>query len=104
MKLGNYVIFLLSKYIFKLKVVNSLHVSSSPSYINNLLKVLSCHYNLGFNVFVDMVGLDFPDKKNRFYVIYNFISYSYATRCFVKNIVGDDLYTYSISNQFISAN
>lgn len=65
-------------------VNNELIIKISPKKIRRVLTFLKNHTQCQFKVLVDMCGVDYPEKKNRFEVIYNLLSISYNSRITVS--------------------
>jgi len=65
-------------------VNNELIIKISPKKIKRVLTFLKNHTQCQFKVLVDMCGVDYPEKKNRFEVIYNLLSISYNSRITVS--------------------
>jgi NADH:ubiquinone oxidoreductase subunit C len=65
-------------------VNNELIIKISPKKIKRVLTFLKNHTQCQFKILVDMCGVDYPEKKNRFEVIYNLLSISYNSRITVS--------------------
>lgn len=75
--------------------------------VDNLLEVaafLKDQNHLKFNLLVDIVGVDYPSNKNRFEVIYLFLSMEYQWRLALKISVGEQQGVESLCSLFPSAN
>jgi len=56
--------------------------------VENLLKLVTRLKNdLGFNLFLDVTAVDFPDREPRFEVVYHFYSVSNKKRLRLKTLV-----------------
>ena len=56
--------------------------------VENLLKLVTRLKNdLGFNLFLDVTAVDFPDREPRFEVVYHFYSVSNKMRLRLKTLV-----------------
>ena len=72
--------------------------------IKNFLIFLKNHTHGQYKILSDLTGADYPDKKNRFEVIYNLLSITYNTRLTVVIYVDEITSVDSITSVFKSAN
>ncbi|AFX98792.1 NADH (or F420H2) dehydrogenase, subunit C family protein [Candidatus Endolissoclinum faulkneri L2] len=75
--------------------------------LSNLIKVLiflrddtQCH----FKALIDICGVDYPERRNRFDIVYNLLSTSYNTRIRLKTSTDDNTSVPSATSVFRSAN
>jgi NADH-quinone oxidoreductase subunit C len=68
------------------------------------LKFLSYNQLLNFKVLVDMCGIDYPEKKNRFEIVYNLLSLTTNFRLTVTTSVREGISIQSVTSIFNSAN
>mgnify|MGYP005989585193 FL=1 len=86
-------LFLLSKYLLDLAptyinyiVINNLELSVyiKAKNLKSLILLLKNHNNLKFIQLVDLCGVDYIHKKERFELIYNLLSLKYSLRLKIK--------------------
>jgi NADH:ubiquinone oxidoreductase subunit C len=89
--LHNYIINCLPSYIYNVLTYsassaksNYTYVSTNPRYILRVLIFFFLHYNCQNKLLSDIVAADFPDKQDRFHIIYNILSVLYHQRIFVQ--------------------
>lgn len=68
------------------------------------LKILKDNENLKFNQFIDLTAVDYPNKKNRFEMIYIFLSVEFNFRIIIKFFINESESVESITNLFPAAN
>lgn len=90
----NYLLNCFPRYIFNVSTFGNintkftyLYIGIHSSYLLKILSFLFLHHNFQNKLFSDIVAADFPDKKNRFHVIYNILSVIYHQRIFVHTWV-----------------
>jgi NADH:ubiquinone oxidoreductase subunit C len=86
----NYAVNCIPRFIFSSLICgkssgqyNYLYLGISPVYLLQTLTFFFLHHNFQHKLFSDIVAADFPDKKNRFHIIYNILSVMYHQRIFV---------------------
>jgi len=84
-------------------VNNELIIKISPKKIKRVLIFLKNHTQCQFKVLVDMCGVDYPEKKNRFEVVYNLLSISYNSRITVSVAVDEKTPIDSVTSIFSGA-
>lgn len=84
-------------------VNNELIIKISPKKIKRVLTFLKNHTQCQFKVLVDMCGVDYPEKKNRFEVVYNLLSISYNSRITVSVAVDEKTPIDSVTSIFSGA-
>uniref|UniRef100_A0A075D4W4 NADH dehydrogenase [ubiquinone] iron-sulfur protein 3 n=1 Tax=Buxbaumia aphylla TaxID=70128 RepID=A0A075D4W4_BUXAP len=62
---------------------------TNPDYLFQLLWFLKYHTNTRFQVLVDICGVDYPSRKQRFEVVYNLLSIQYNSRIRVQTSVDE---------------
>ena len=67
-----------------------LSLSVAASDIKKVLRVLKADTACLFHVLIDVCGVDFPERKPRFDVVYNLLSLKRNLRIRVKVAVGED--------------
>lgn len=69
---------------------NELIIKSPLNYINKLIFFLTKHTNSQYNILIDFTGVDYPNRKKRFELIYNLLSLRFNSRitlsCFVAEM------------------
>jgi NADH-quinone oxidoreductase subunit C len=68
------------------------------------IKLLKDNENLKFNQFIDLTAVDYPNKKNRFEMIYIFLSIEFNSRIIIKFFINESESVESITNLFPAAN
>ena len=92
------------------KDFNVLYVSSNYELhinVKNLLKVaklIKDFEKLKFNQLIDITAVDFPDKVNRFEMVYIFLSINLKARLIIKFSIDEQISIDSLSSIFPSAN
>ena len=74
------------------------------SYLLRALFLLKTHCLCKFNMLVDIIGVDYPNRNSRFDVIYNLLSLQYNSRARVKIIIDEISPIDSVCNLYNSAN
>lgn len=69
-----------------------------------ILKILKYHFKYNFNLLIFIAGVDFPENKNRFKIIYELLSLKFNNRVRVKITTNEIIAIHSIKHVFISAN
>ncbi|HER26925.1 MAG TPA: NADH-quinone oxidoreductase subunit C, partial [Rhodospirillales bacterium] len=72
--------------------------------IVKVLTFLRDNVNCQFKVLVDVCGVDYPDREQRFEVVYNLLSMSHNLRIRVKVRVAENVPVPSVTGVFNSAN
>ena len=93
--------------IFDCKVLvsnNELSVESSKSDFIKIILFLKDHPNTSFDVLVDICGVDYPERKNRFEIVYQLLSISLNLRMKLKLRVQEDESVESLSSIYPCAN
>uniref|UniRef100_A0A075D3J5 NADH dehydrogenase [ubiquinone] iron-sulfur protein 3 n=1 Tax=Bartramia pomiformis TaxID=52976 RepID=A0A075D3J5_BARPO len=76
---------------------------TNPDYLFQLLWFLKYHTNTRFQVLIDICGVDYPSRKQRFEVVYNLLSIQYNSRIRVQTNVDEITPICSAVNIFPSA-
>ena len=93
--------------IFDCKVLvsnNELSIESSKSDFIKIILFLKDHPNTSFDVLVDICAVDYPDRKNRFEIVYQLLSISLNLRMKLKLKIKEDEPVESLSNIYPCAN
>ena len=72
--------------------------------IEQVITFLKYHTNCQYKVISDICVVDYPTRKNRFDIVYNFLSIKYNSRIRVKVIVNEFQVVPSITNIYKGAN
>ena len=83
---------------------NELSVESSKSDFIRIILFLKDHPNTSFDVLIDICAVDYPDRKNRFEIVYQLLSISLNLRMKLKLQVKEDEPVESLSNIYPCAN
>ena len=82
---GAYLLHTFPKYISKIEYAKKeLTVHVETHHLIHLLKCLRDHTNCQYKVLADLCGVDFPNRKKRFEVVYNLLSLRYNSRIRIK--------------------
>ena len=68
-----------------------------------ILKILKYHFKYNFNLLIFISGVDYPENKNRFKIIYEILSLKFNNRIRLKISVNEITQIYSVKKIFISA-
>ncbi|MBP9752678.1 MAG: NADH-quinone oxidoreductase subunit C [Proteobacteria bacterium] len=82
--------------------MNCIHID--PKSLVRLLTVFRDHGQFLFTQLVDIVAVDYLDRKERFEVIYHLLSHKYNQRLFVKINVADNQPVQTLCDVFVNAN
>jgi NADH dehydrogenase (ubiquinone) Fe-S protein 3 len=74
------------------------------SKLSSVINFLKSNTNCQFRAIIDICVVDYPERENRFEVVYNFLSVRYNTRLRVKTSVNEITPVESISSIFKGAN
>ena len=93
------------KHSYKLEFKNGLYqiILNQPILIK-VINVLKESENLKFNQFIDLTAVDYPDKKNRFQMVYILLSIEFNLRIIIKFFINEHESVDSITNFFPAAN
>tara|TARA_B100000989_G_C19482914_1_gene446003 strand:- start:307 stop:915 length:609 start_codon:yes stop_codon:yes gene_type:complete len=83
---------------------NELSVESSKSDFIKIILFLKDHPNTSFDVLVDICGVDYPDRKDRFEIVYQLLSISLNLRMKLKLKIHEDESVESLSSIYPCAN
>lgn len=80
----------LPKWILKAELSKNESILYIPSeFISNILCYLKHHTNTRYRVLVDVCGVDYPSRKERFEVVYNLLSLDYNSRIRLQTSVDE---------------
>lgn len=104
-RFGKSIMYMVPKYIDKMMVVNDeLIFHTHPKHLVSLLIFFRDHTNCQFKVLMDICGVDYPGRQNRFEIVYNLLSVRYNARIRVKTFVDELTPVPSSTSVFNSAN
>jgi NADH dehydrogenase (ubiquinone) Fe-S protein 3 len=104
-KYGRYLITCLPKFIQKFSVwKDELTIYVAPSAIVPVHHFLNNHTAAQYKSVMDVTGVDFPSRTNRFEVVYNLLSVRHNARIRVKTYASDKSAVPSVSRIFEGAN
>ena len=90
---------------YKLEFNNGLLLLNlKQSLLIKAVKILKENENLKFNQFIDLTAVDYPNKKNRFEMVYIFLSIEFNLRIIIKFFINENDSVESITNLFPAAN
>ena len=90
---------------YKLEFKNGLYLLTlQQSMLLNAAKVLKENEKLKFNQFIDLTAVDYPNKKNRFEMIYILLSVEFNFRIIINFFINENESVDSITNLFPAAN
>lgn len=94
----------LPKWILKARLAKNEGILYIPSdCISNVLYFLKHHTTTRFRVLVDVCGVDYPSRKQRFEVVYNLLSLDYNARIRIHTSVDEITPLSSVTDIFPSA-
>jgi NADH dehydrogenase (ubiquinone) Fe-S protein 3 len=68
---------------------NELIIKSPISYIKKLIFFLEKHTNSQYHILIDMTAADYPNRKNRFELIYNLLSIKFNSRLTLSSFIAE---------------
>jgi NADH-quinone oxidoreductase subunit C len=103
-ELGEYIAAALGDAVLRTEVaLGELMVHVPAARIERVLGFLRDDANCQFKMLIDICGVDYPEREDRFDVVYNLLSLSHNRRCRVKVAVGEDAAVPSVVDVFPSA-
>ena len=90
---------------YKLEYKNGLYFLNLKQFILiKVVKVLKENEKLKFNQLIDLTAVDYPNKKNRFEMVYILLSVEFNFRIIIKFFINENESVDSITNLFPAAN
>ena len=90
---------------YKLEFKNELYLLNlKQSMLIKIVKILKENEQLKFNQLIDLTAVDYPNKKNRFEMIYILLSVDFNFRIIIKFFINENESVDSITNLFPAAN
>lgn len=81
---SNYLINSFSNFIFNIYFCFNFTIETHIMLFNKLITFFFLDHNVQMKQFIDLVGIDYPNKKNRFFLLYQFNSFLFNFRYFFK--------------------
>ena len=81
-----------------------LQVSVAPGNLVNLIDFVKNDESCQFRQLTDIAGVDYPERENRFDVIYHFLSFKWNARLRIKTEINENGSLPSICSIFPAAN
>ena len=78
-------------------------LKTSPKKIKNILYFLKYHTQCQYKILIDICGIDYPEKKKRFEIVYSLLSITYNHRLKVVTTVDEITPIDSVTSIFSSA-
>jgi len=97
---SNYVFNSIPRYIFNATYYNILHFKTNPLYLNKVLSFFYLDHNTQAKLFIDLIGIDFLEKQNRFVLVYHVYSHIYNMRYYIKINANELIWVPSITNLY----
>ena len=96
---------LMDKNDYNIKLKNGLYLlNMKQSLFIKVVKTFKENDNLKFNQFIDLTAVDYPNKQNRFEMVYIFLSVEFNLRIIIKFFINENDSVESITNLFPAAN
>ena len=90
---------------YKLTFKNELYLLNlKQSMLIKVFKILKENEKLKFNQLIDLTAVDYPNKKNRFEMVYILLSVEFNFRIIIKFFINENESVDSITNLFPAAN
>ena len=90
---------------YKLEFKNELYLLNlKQSMLIKVAKILKENEKLKFNQLIDLTAVDYPNKKNRFEMVYILLSVEFNLRIIIKFFINENESVDSITNLFPAAN
>ena len=90
---------------YKLEFKNELYLLNlKQSMLIKVAKILKENEKLKFNQLIDLTAVDYPNKKNRFEMVYILLSVEFNFRIIIKFFINENESVDSITNLFPAAN
>ena len=90
---------------YNLEFKNGLYLLNlNQSVLMKVVKILKENEKLKLNQFIDLTAVDYPNKENRFEMIYILLSVEFNIRIIIKFFINENASVDSITNLFPAAN
>lgn len=97
-------IVIIPKWVKKTNLQNdNIIITILPEGINPCLNFLKNHTNTQYKILTDICGVDFPNRTERFEIVYNLLSISYNSRITIKVDIDETTPVNSAFNLYSSA-
>ncbi len=101
---AKFIVNIIPQFIEKIFVCkNELTIYVKKENLLSTLLFLKNNNNCLFKVLADITAVDYPEKINRFEVIYNLLSVKYNTRLYLKTYLSESEIVHSVSSIYKSA-
>ena len=95
----------LDKDDYKLEFKNELYILNLKQFmLIKVAKILKENEKLKFNQLIDLTAVDYPNKKNRFEMVYILLSVEFNFRIIIKFFINENESVDSITSLFPAAN
>ncbi|KAJ1966750.1 putative NADH-ubiquinone oxidoreductase 30.4 kDa subunit, mitochondrial [Dispira parvispora] len=102
---GKHLTSMLPKYIQQFSVwKDELTLYVAPSGLEKVARFLRDHTGAEYKLMMEITAVDFPDKVNRFELVYNMLSVRYNSRIRIKTYTDETTPVPSLTSLFSSAN
>lgn len=103
-ELGDYIAVALGESVLRTEIaLGELMIYIPVHHVERVLGFLRDDKNCQFKMLIDICGADYPQRANRFDVVYNLLSISLNRRCRVKVAISEESAVPSVVNLFPSA-
>jgi len=89
-----------SNFIFNISFFINHTIETHPFFFYKLISLLFLDHNVQIKQFIELFGIDFPNKQKRFLLYYQFNSFLFNSRFFFKFYTNEFDWICSISNLF----
>lgn len=101
--MSKYLISILPNYIYNINKKEYYYITTHKQYLNNLLSFLFLHMNVQAKTFIDLCTVDILQNRDRFVLVYQFLSHYFHNRFFVKVNLNEISSIFSICSLYPSA-
>lgn len=82
---------------------NNIFIHATIFKLQNIALFLKNHTNSQYKSIIDICAIDYPEKKNRFEILYHFLSVRYNSRLNISIIIQDSVPVPSLTNLYKGA-
>lgn len=79
-------------------------VKISYEYVHSVLFFLKNHTGFKFQQLIDISAIDYPERKYRFEIFYNLLSFKFNNRLTITSTITEDTSVESVSSIYPAAN
>jgi NADH:ubiquinone oxidoreductase subunit C len=80
------------------------YIKISYEYAHSLIFLLKYHTGFKFQQLVDISAIDYPERKYRFEIFYNLLSFKFNNRVTVTTSISEDVSIESVTSIYPAAN